>query len=645
MEPFDTLIEVTGTPCEREADRVARALIQSCRGRELAHRPTTDHHAEAQPLSPDLRDFFSRRLGYDLAGVRVHADERAARLAHNLGAEAFARSSDIFFATGRYDPSTPSGLELLAHELIHVVQQRGVPRCGDGEVSVLQRVPTGVQRSVNPQRLYSAICPDGSDPLSYPSSGPVGTAYGKWLGLMYMRERNPQTYGLVDFWVYEGRGSGEPGTIYDLLPIDPYVYGALLSSEWSRRGLQRTDILNADAELAEVYEIKPVRSADAGPDQLARYLKALNKMAPMTSPAFGPPRPRVWQGGDWDPSPHRLVIPSADPERSCFIHAWQDPAARGLILYDIVCCRRRRRLEEQPELVPMPLTRVVGPLREIQPALERTLQATLPLAPADSTYVVLATPRFFDAFVKGVWERDQDRLLAKYGPRLSPVFMQFVLQTFLLARILPTGFLLADVAAISTGFLSKEQVLQLWKVDLAVAALGTAAAFAIYGAWVALPQLLPAIAGAAPWVGRLGGEAARVGALTSGAPLASGQALAVTTGQAAVGASLLNGSSALLTIGRSAAPWAAEVFSSGPGAGVGLGLLGAFAIAVLPAEAQAAPDGSVNPPPQILESEPIYLAPAEVLIARRGKIELGAEVRCGQDKYYIIGLVGASVPT
>jgi hypothetical protein len=60
-------------------------------------------------------------LGADLSGVRVHVGREAAE----LGALAFtAGGSDVVFAPGQYDPGSPRGLRLLAHELAHVVQQR-----------------------------------------------------------------------------------------------------------------------------------------------------------------------------------------------------------------------------------------------------------------------------------------------------------------------------------------------------------------------------------------------------------------------------------------------------------------------------------------------------------------------------------------
>jgi hypothetical protein len=74
-------------------------------------------------------------LGDSLSDVRVHTDAGAAALARSVSARAFTVGSDIFFGPGEYQPSTPSGRELLAHELVHVVQQRGAPRSGPLTVS------------------------------------------------------------------------------------------------------------------------------------------------------------------------------------------------------------------------------------------------------------------------------------------------------------------------------------------------------------------------------------------------------------------------------------------------------------------------------------------------------------------------------
>jgi hypothetical protein len=67
---------------------------------------------------------FEMRLGTRFEEVRIHNDWSAGRMAQDLRARAFTRGRDIYFAPGHYQPTSPAGQGLLAHELTHVVQQR-----------------------------------------------------------------------------------------------------------------------------------------------------------------------------------------------------------------------------------------------------------------------------------------------------------------------------------------------------------------------------------------------------------------------------------------------------------------------------------------------------------------------------------------
>jgi hypothetical protein len=62
-------------------------------------------------------------FGADFGAVRVHDGAGANELTERIQAKAFTTGSDIFFRSGAYQPSTPAGQELLAHELTHVLQQ------------------------------------------------------------------------------------------------------------------------------------------------------------------------------------------------------------------------------------------------------------------------------------------------------------------------------------------------------------------------------------------------------------------------------------------------------------------------------------------------------------------------------------------
>ena len=69
-------------------------------------------------------------LGADMSGVRVHTDGPADQMARSVDAVAFTTGSDIFFRAGAYNPGTPEGMHLLAHEATHTVQQAAGPVAG-----------------------------------------------------------------------------------------------------------------------------------------------------------------------------------------------------------------------------------------------------------------------------------------------------------------------------------------------------------------------------------------------------------------------------------------------------------------------------------------------------------------------------------
>jgi hypothetical protein len=89
----------------------------------------TDSHGAA--LDHDTRRLMESRFGTDLRDVRVHADPRASVSAEALGAQAYTTGRNIYFAAGKYAPSTREGQHLLAHELAHTVQQANANSPGD----------------------------------------------------------------------------------------------------------------------------------------------------------------------------------------------------------------------------------------------------------------------------------------------------------------------------------------------------------------------------------------------------------------------------------------------------------------------------------------------------------------------------------
>ncbi len=71
-------------------------------------------------MPDNLQEALEPLLEADLSAVRIHVGHAAVE----IGALAFASGCDVYFAPGCYDPATPRGLALLAHELTHVIQQQ-----------------------------------------------------------------------------------------------------------------------------------------------------------------------------------------------------------------------------------------------------------------------------------------------------------------------------------------------------------------------------------------------------------------------------------------------------------------------------------------------------------------------------------------
>jgi len=131
-------------PAERQADQVSLAVLQRLGGgggsaTPLRRAVEPEVGAEGGALSPATRSSIERlrgaghplpepvrnrmegAFGADFSDVRVHTGPQAGALNRQLGALAFTAGSDIVLGEG-------SGLadqRTLAHELAHVVQNRG----------------------------------------------------------------------------------------------------------------------------------------------------------------------------------------------------------------------------------------------------------------------------------------------------------------------------------------------------------------------------------------------------------------------------------------------------------------------------------------------------------------------------------------
>jgi outer membrane protein OmpA-like peptidoglycan-associated protein len=129
--------EPQGTENEAESDELVKQRtaaerlldLQQAIGNEAVQgimAPSSKPSAASpgEPIAKEIREPLEQSIGLDVSGVRVHTDASAGESAKAIDAEAYTKGRDIYFAAGKYAPETPEGRQLLAHELVHTVQQR-----------------------------------------------------------------------------------------------------------------------------------------------------------------------------------------------------------------------------------------------------------------------------------------------------------------------------------------------------------------------------------------------------------------------------------------------------------------------------------------------------------------------------------------
>ena len=142
----------------------AGALTESFEAGADVETQVSQSKGRGSPLPDPVRAYMEPRFGVDFSQVRVHTGSDALQMNQAVGAQAFTHGSDIYFGAG----SSPTNLELTAHELTHVVQQTG-----GGPFQTKKREDEGAPPGPEPsiQRICAACAADdreakGSAPIS-----------------------------------------------------------------------------------------------------------------------------------------------------------------------------------------------------------------------------------------------------------------------------------------------------------------------------------------------------------------------------------------------------------------------------------------------------------------------------------------------
>jgi len=95
-------------------------------------------------LDASIQRAMEDRMGDSLGDVRIHTGPQAAAACEAINARAFTVGNHVAFNAGEYDPESPEGQHVLAHELAHVRQQT------DGAVSMLPQADVELEVDPDP---------------------------------------------------------------------------------------------------------------------------------------------------------------------------------------------------------------------------------------------------------------------------------------------------------------------------------------------------------------------------------------------------------------------------------------------------------------------------------------------------------------
>ncbi|MCP4131698.1 MAG: DUF4157 domain-containing protein [bacterium] len=197
--------ESTNSPHEKEADHVAEQIVsmpeatvqkksnaikiqaKNISGNTEVAGPALESgimsmKGSGRSLEKPERRYYEARFNRNFKDIRLHTNSKADRLARSINARAFTTGRDIYFAKGEYQPGTREGKKLLAHELTHVVQQKGKSRYLNRSI-IQRKIPAplhGTNRRSSPgheaiQADYiTKLDPTGAREYPIPGSGAGG---------------------------------------------------------------------------------------------------------------------------------------------------------------------------------------------------------------------------------------------------------------------------------------------------------------------------------------------------------------------------------------------------------------------------------------------------------------------------------------
>lgn len=148
----------SGPPVQRKADGNGRAANTEALLAQASSSPGIS-------LPEDIQRRFATRFGADVSGVRIHTGPESAAAAKGVAASAYTVGQDIHFGAGNYAPGSADGDRLIAHEVVHTMQQAGGTPAPQHKLEVSQ---PGDPAEVEADLIADNLTTSGSAPMGSP---------------------------------------------------------------------------------------------------------------------------------------------------------------------------------------------------------------------------------------------------------------------------------------------------------------------------------------------------------------------------------------------------------------------------------------------------------------------------------------------
>jgi Domain of unknown function (DUF4157) len=144
LDEQDANLEVQRETWKTELEPVAQRLAEQEASGESAASLIEQARGSGQPLPENVRVMLETKWNTDLSKVRIYTNSSADGISRKLNAKALTTGNDIFFRAGGWNPTSLEGLQLIAHESWHTLQQaNGLVQAGVDQSASLETEARG----------------------------------------------------------------------------------------------------------------------------------------------------------------------------------------------------------------------------------------------------------------------------------------------------------------------------------------------------------------------------------------------------------------------------------------------------------------------------------------------------------------------